>query len=182
MSFLAVVPSWVVPISTAVRDCHLIAHRAFQESGSDRLGGIYAAANWVTGGQRAPVTEREDCPVSEALARGEMWAADSVSRTVLLPPQIWASLGVEPRAPLTENREWSQGVARALGWLVGVHDRPPLLLPRRPVPTAEELYQEALAAKPHGFWLPEDHQRARVQAEKAAAQSRALAAYADGAA
>jgi hypothetical protein len=177
---LAVVPAWVVPNPTEVRDCHLIAHRAFRESRSDRMGGVYAAVNWVTGGQRAPVTEREE-PPTVVLVRAEMWVALSIGDGLPpLTPRMWTDIGAEPREARTDNRLWCRGVDAVLGWLIGVQKDPPFALPRRPVPTVEELYQEALAAKPHGFWPPEDRQRVRFQAEKDAVRFRALAAYADG--
>jgi hypothetical protein len=176
---LAVVPAWVVPNPTEVRDCHLIAYRAFQESRAPGLGGSYAAVNWVTGGQRAPVTERID-PLSEALVRAEMWVAQSVGMRAPLPSDLWVRLGVEPREARTTDTEWTGGVSRTLGWLVGVHDRPPFPLPRRPVPSAEELYAEAVAARPYAAWEPEQQLAARQKAEADAHKYRKLAEYVDG--
>jgi hypothetical protein len=179
---LAVVPGWLVPSDTELRDCHLIAWRALQETGGDRAGGIFAAVNWVTGGQRAPVTERTE-PASKALAETEMWVAVGVRLGMPpAPDEWWVPFRVAPRPPVTDNRVWAAAVADTLGWLLGRPDAPPPTpLPRRPVPTVEQLVQEARAARPYGNWGPEERHAARAKAEVDVARYRRLAAYADGA-
>jgi hypothetical protein len=64
-------------------------------------------------------------------------------------------------------------------WLLGWERRPPVPLPRRPVPSVEQLYEEALAAEPHRTWLPEERNAAWSAAQREAARLAELAARAD---
>src|SRR3712207_2580065 len=108
MSSLSVVSACVARPVGEVRDCHQLAWRAFQESRSDWAGGVYAALNWVTGGQRAPVTERNDSPVTAALARTEMHVAVCVRYGCPPPPAtMWTGNRIAPREAVTDNREWA---------------------------------------------------------------------------
>jgi hypothetical protein len=73
-------------------------------------------------------------------------------------------------------------VSAALGWLLGVTQRPPVEIPRRladgSVPTVEQLYRELVAARPHAAWTPEQHNEARQRATQAVQVYRRLAALA----
>lgn len=51
--------------------------------------------------------------------------------------------------------ETVQGIGRTLSWLLGWQPQTPIDLPRRPAPTAEQLYDDAVAAQPRRFRLPE---------------------------
>lgn len=179
MSDLAVIPGWVKPPHREVADCHRIAHVVAASSGSYSKAAIAATINWVTAGQDAPVTERTDEP-TELVARAEMLVADRVPFE-----DIPAMLGVDSPPPVTEHRGWCDGVALTLGWLLGIHSRPPIQLPRRnpdgSVPDGEQLYAEARAARPHCAWEPEQRIEARDKAYADAARYARLASLADSA-
>ena len=71
-------------------------------------------------GCAGPVTGRTEKPVTEALARAEIWAAIAMSdgeRPNL--QQICADLGVEYWPPLAVEQGWAEGVWLALRWLLG---------------------------------------------------------------
>jgi hypothetical protein len=177
MGETAVIPAWVVQPPTQVADCHRIAHATAAQTGRVRMAAVAATVNWVTGGQPAPLTERLDVPTA-AVARAEMMLAIGP-----LHAELWRELGVEPREPVTNHPEWLEGVALALGWLLGIHSRPPLRLPRRnpdgTTPTADQLYREALEARPHT--APEQRNAARDEAAALAGRYRRLAELADSA-
>lgn len=180
MTDMAVIPAWVVQPTQEVADCHRIAHVVADDTGNARLAGIAASINWATGGQPSPLTERDGDP-SAAVARAEMMAAYDAN----MPQELWSALGVEPREPVTENEGWREGVALTLGWLLGVHSRPPIPLPRRnpdgSTPSEEQLYREAVEARPHCSWEPEQHAEARSKARAEAARYARLAKLADSA-
>jgi len=102
-----------------------------------------------------------------------------------MPASMWVALGVEPRAAVTDDREWANGVRGALAWLLGQRPEPMLHLPRRlpdgSTPSAEQLYAEMLEARPYGYEFPEQRQAAWNEAGTAAARYRGLAALADSA-
>jgi hypothetical protein len=182
MGSLAVIPQWVTPAVQQVEDYHRLAYAGARETGSALMGGHSAAVGWLTSSWPAPVTSRDD-PVTEQLVRVERMLATAVeSGRSGLHPGLWAEFGVAPREPVKTDRDWCRGAALALGWLTGVHDRPTLRLPRRlpdrSTPTADDLYDEAVAARPHAAWLPEQQRGAWAQAEHDAALYRRLAALA----
>ena len=140
----AAVPSWVVPGREQVVDCRRLAG-----DGADRPAGaasyeagVVGTLDWVAGLGRSPVTDA-DLSASAEAAEAEFFAAGEVE------------FGVSRRGAVV-SAEAAQGVSRTLAWLLGWEQRPPVSLPRRPVPTAEQLYEEALAAEPHRTWLPEE--------------------------
>ena len=186
MGSVAVVPDWVVPPAQQVMDYFRIAYSIFGKTRSPLMGGDAAAMNWVTGGQRGPVTERTEQPVTRNLADAEQTVAMTVAYEMPpMPESMWTALGVEPRAAATDDREWANGVNGALGWLLGQRPEPILDLPRRlpdgSTPSADQLYAEMLEARPYGHEFPEQRQAARNEAATAAARYRGLADLADSA-
>ena len=187
MGSVAAVPDWVVPPAQQVMDYFRIAYAIFGKTRSPLTGGHAAAMNWVvTGGQGGPVTERTEQPVTRNLADAEQTVAMTVAYEMPpMPESMWVALGVEPRAAVTDDREWANGVRGALAWLLGQRPEPMLHLPRRlpdgSTPSAEQLYAEMLEARPYGYEFPEQRQAAWNEAGTAAARYRGLAALADSA-
>lgn len=179
MGETALIPAWVVQPPAQVADCHRIAHATAVRTGRARLQAVAASINWVTGGQDAPMTERGDEPTA-AVARAEYMVAGGP-----VPADAWRTLGVAPRDAVTDHPVWSEGVGLALGWLLGIHSRPPVELPRRnpdgSTPDADQLYREAVAARPHCSWLPEQRNAARSEAARLAGRYRRLVELADSA-
>lgn len=177
MGETAVIPAWVVQPPAQVADCHRIAHAVATQTGDVPVSAVAATINWVTGGQESPLTERPGEPTRD-VARAEMLAAGGP-----VPADAWRSLGVEPRQPVTVHAGWCSAVAATLGWLLGVHTRSPIRLPRRnadgTTPTGEQLYREAVEARPYCAWTPEQRASARDEAYAEAARHRRLVELAD---
>lgn len=183
MGWAAVIPEWVVPSAREVDDAHWLAFKEYAERGSVAAGGVGAALAWVRGGRVGPVTCRDEQPVTEVLARAEMWAAAVAERPGSTPPpleQICADLGVAYWRPGEVDSRWATGVRAALRWLLGAPgQQAPAELPVRradgSTPTAEELYEVAVAAAPFLFELPEQRVALRSRVEANARRYRELA-------
>jgi len=158
-----VLPAWVVPPLAEIEDVFWMA-RAARESSTQsvRIEARGAAVTWVLGGGAAPVTGKMDMPVTWGLASAELWAALMVCDRGCCPrlpgEELCAAWGVRYVPPVVGvSLAVGDGVARALGWLLGSPglEEPPLRLPRRDgdgrVLTAEELYADALAHSPQRF-------------------------------
>lgn len=160
------VPDWVAPPERQLTDCRLLAEAAYGPA-SDRpyLAGIASALRWVVGTQRSPLTEAEN-PASPASAEEEFFVAGKVE------------LQQSPLSAAVPAAQ-AQGVARALAWVLGWEHSPPIDLPRRPVPSAAQLYEEAVTAEPWKYRLPERQLAARLVADREAARLTRLAAYVD---
>jgi hypothetical protein len=181
MSDTAVIPAWVVVPPAEVADCHRIAHAIAVKTQDLTVAGVAATVNWVTGGQESPITGRElpgGSGPDVGVARVEMLAAGGP-----VPAEMWRHYGLEPRGPITDHPGWCRAVSSTLGWLLGVHTRPPFQLPRRnpdgSVLSGEQLYREAVAAHPHRSWIPEQRAEARDRAYELSAVYQRLAALAD---
>jgi hypothetical protein len=166
----AVIPGWVAPGDREVVDCHRLAadqcDRLRADGGNGNFeAGVVAAVGWVVGLGRSPIADEEVLASAEA-AEAEFFAAGEVE------------FGTSPRGAVVPV-EAAQGVGRTLAWLLGWEPRPPVALPRRPVPSAEQLFDEALAAEPHRRWLPEERELARSAAVREAGRLAELAARAD---
>lgn len=161
------VPGWVRPVVQLVLDGYRLATAYHATSGSDGEfhAGVAAALGWVLGESRAPLTG-DDVPATAEAAEVEFVAAGEVE------------VGLSPRGAVVPAAA-AQGVRRTLAWLFGRERQPPIELPRRPVPTAEELYAETLAAEPYRSWLPEERNAARLAAVRKAGRLTRLAALAD---
>jgi hypothetical protein len=127
MGDMAVIPAWVTPPADAVEGCH---RRAVELAPAHPwVRAVVAALDWVTGADRAlaPATGRALAP-TEAAVRAEMHVADGMMRfgDRTLPAEVWATFGVPPALVVTGDRDWLAGSAATMGWLLGVHDRPPL--------------------------------------------------------
>lgn len=174
MGELSVIPAWVAPPARQVRDAHCIARALAVRAVEARP--VAASFDWVTGGQDSPITQRGDEPAA-AVVRAEMMLADALTRGGDLHPDWWDALGVAQLPAVTRDGTWCAGVAAALAWLLGVTERPPVPLPRRlpdgTVPTADQLYAEALRSG--RLTGPEERNGARDRAEREAARFRRLA-------
>ena len=127
---VAILPAWVTVPTEDVRDCHYFAARIADRSRFARA--CAATFEWVVGdGDHdlvTPVTCRWLYPTENA-ARAEMMLAAAVATGQPdLGDGLWADLGVAPAAPepVRSDDTWVSGVAVTLGWLLGVHSRPPL--------------------------------------------------------
>jgi hypothetical protein len=155
------VPSWVAPSEQQLTDCaRLTTHQA-----GDYSAGVAAALAWVRDAGPAPLT-RGPGPATAQAAEEEFFVAGKVE---LEESPLSAVV-----SPVT-----AQAVGRTLSWLLGWERRPPVELPRRPVPSAEQLYGEAVAAEPWRFRLPEQQAAGRLAAQQEAMRLRRLAAQAD---
>jgi hypothetical protein len=154
------VPSWVTPTEQQLIDC---ARLAAQDG--TYLAGVAAALAWVRGDGPAPLTGATAAATAQA-AEEEFFVAGKVELeesplSAVVPPAT------------------AQAVGRTLSWLLGWERRPPVELPRRPVPDAGQLYAEAVAAEPWRFRLPEQQAAGRLAAQQEAIRLARLAARAD---
>lgn len=133
----AVIPAWAAPPHVQIQAAHHAAWETYGVTGSLVHGGAFAAINWFTGCQSAPVTERGE-PVSRDLVRAESWTALCGAAEMAAPTaRDWRRLGVEPRGLSTRDPGWCYGAWTALSWLLGTRDEPPVPLPD---PAGEPLY------------------------------------------
>jgi hypothetical protein len=155
------VPSWVTPSEQRVVDCARLA--AHQDE--DYAAGVVATLAWVRGHGSSPVTEVVQ-PATAQAAEEEFFVAGKVE------------LEESPLSAMVSPAT-AQAVVRTLSWLLGWEQRPPMELPRRPVPDAEQLYAEAVAAEPWRFKLPEQQAAGRMAAQQEANRLEQLATRAD---
>jgi hypothetical protein len=181
MVWTAVTPTWVAPAPIEIIDLHWLAYRVHSDTGSARCAGISGALSWAGGGSVAPVTGRTDKPVTEALARAEMWAAIVISNGA--PPdleRLCADLGVKYWPPLPVEQGWAEGVWLALRWLLGEEaaDAPmtlPLRSPAGALLTAAELYERELACAPSQYESRTQRQALQTETQQIARKSQATA-------
>jgi hypothetical protein len=155
------VPTWITPGARQLADCVVLA----AEVQAQYEFGVVTALRWITGRDPSPITG-EPAAVTRAAAEAEYFIAGQVE------------LGESPLSA-TIPPATAQGVLRALAWLLGWETNPPIELPRRPVPTADQLYDEAVAAEPWRYRLPEDQAAGRLAAQRQAARLARLATRAD---
>ena len=127
--------------------------------------GVAGALLWVLRGRHTPLTDR-DVPATQQAVEEEFFVAGAVE------------FDDSPLSAVVPG-EIAQGVGRTLCWLLGWQPEAPIDLPRRPVPTAEQLYAEAVAAEPWRFRLPEEQAVGRLAAEREANRLSRLVARAD---
>jgi hypothetical protein len=156
-------PLWVVPADQQLVDAELLAvdvadSRAYE-------AGVAAALLWVLRRRNTPLTDR-DVPATQRAAEEEFFVAGAVE------------FDDSPLSAVVPG-ETAQGVGRTLSWLLGWQPEAPIDLPRRPVPTAEQLYAEAVTAEPWRFRLPEEQAAGRLAAQREATRLSWLAARAD---
>lgn len=183
MGWAAVTPEWVVPSPREVDDAYWLAHQEHADRHSAAAGGVGAALAWVRGGRVGPVTGRDEQPVTEALARAEMWAATAAERPGRTPPPLertCADLGVAFWSPGAVDNRWATGARATLRWLLGAPgQQAPAELPVRrsdgSTPTAAELYEAVVATTPFLFELPEQRAALRSRVETNARRYRELA-------
>jgi hypothetical protein len=155
------VPTWVAPGAEQVADCGALAAvvQAQYEFG------VVTALRWITGMGPSPMIG-EPGAATRAAAEAEYFLAGQVE------------MGESPQSA-TIPTATAQGVLRTLAWVLGWEIDPPVDLPRRPVPTADQLYGEAVAAEPWRYHLPEEQAAGRLAAQRQAARLARLAARAD---
>ena len=173
---------WITPSCSALADVHVLAFREYRDTGSVKVGAMGATAAWIRGGRNAPVTFREEQPVTKALAKAEMWAAVHVNTGDVPLESFCLDLGVHYAPAVATNPVWSLGVEEVLRWLTAdplERRKPPIPLRRNPdgsVATAEELYQQTMATQPHKNWGPEERRALRHRTKVDAIRSERLAA------
>lgn len=175
-------PVWVAPPAHEVADLWWLAHRDWTERRSPWTGGVIAAVEWVIGTGCGPVTAREERPVTRNLAIAEFCAAAVVIRGSGPLESECRRLGVTYREPLRWGSDFAVGAWRTLGWLTDPKPTRccPLPVPLRnrdgSVPTADQLYDQAIAADPDSYTTREQRVELRDTAVKAEDDFRWLAA------
>jgi hypothetical protein len=152
--------AWVVLDEQRLRDCRRLVTAA-----EPFLTGVSAALGWVLDGGPAPLTPT-GAVASRKAAEAEYFVAGKVE------------LGESPLSAVVDPAT-TQGIARTLAWLLGWEREPPIEMPRRPVPTTDQLYAEAVAAESWRYELPEEQATGRLAAEREAARLARLVAEAD---
>jgi hypothetical protein len=179
-----VAPDWVRE-PAALADVHVLAFRRHADVGSLRHDGMACTAAWLRGVRAAPVTFRDEQPVTYAIAKAEKWASMWVTSDGAKPPleSSCAMLGVPYREPVATDRHYALGVWEVLHWLTAdplEHRPPPLDVPERnpdgSISTADELSAAAVAAEPWRYSLPERRIELRDRSEQCERRSRHLAA------
>ncbi|MQA13477.1 MAG: hypothetical protein GEV09_04675 [Pseudonocardiaceae bacterium] len=165
MSWAPARPEWVTPPQNEVADLMWVAYRLHAERGRPWSSGVLAATAWVRGGRAAPVTERDEWPVTRELAIAEMWAAVVASERdsgIPRPPveQTCVDLGVGWREPPPVDAEYAIGAWRVLRWVLGVSGQQvpipvPVRNPDGTILTADQLYEQVVAAEPDRYRVPE---------------------------
>ena len=183
-SWHPVTPEWV-RAPAQLGDLHVLAFREYKDTGSAWHEAAGAAASWIRGGRSAPITFREDSPITLALAKAELFAAVTVDSEGMPPPpleDICGRLGVAYRAPVATNPVWARGVEDVLRWLTAdpiEQRKPPMDVPVRgadgAVPTAEQLYQQRLAEVPGRYRASEQRRDVRQAVEVDVIRSQRLA-------
>ncbi|HEX5145343.1 MAG TPA: hypothetical protein VFW21_15875 [Mycobacterium sp.] len=170
-------PDWVTPPASHIADEHWLAYAMLVRDRLPWAAGVACSIAWIRGGRVGPITERDEQPVTRAVADAERWAAEAARVPANPPPMdvIYAQLKVTPWAPLpNQDPNYAVGCWRALRWVLGVPGQdPPIPVPRRrpdgSLYTAEELYAEVIRAD-DGRLSPEQRATKRVQAECDAAK------------
>jgi hypothetical protein len=115
-------PSWVVPTADEVGECQRVSWRQIEIGADQRERGVLAALVWLTLGEVSPMTWRV-ASVGWETARAESWLALCLAAGRPGPTELdWQRLGVEPRPPVSDDREFAYGVWRTLAWLLGVRE------------------------------------------------------------
>lgn len=174
-----VTPTWVTPDASQIADLHWLAYGMLTRTRLPWAAGVACSVAWIRGGRVGPVTERDEQPVTRAIADAERWAAEAARVPASPPPLdlIYAQLKVAPWAPLPDqDPDYAVGCWCALRWVLGVPGQdPPLAVPRRHpdgrLYTAAELYAEVIRAD-DGRLSPEQRAAKRLQAERDAAKYR----------
>jgi hypothetical protein len=154
-------PAWVAPGEQQVADCRALASAVPGPYGQ----GIAATLRWIVGAAPSPIVGTDTAATAEA-AGEEFFVAGTVE------------LGESPLS-ITVPADAAQAVRRTLAWLLCRTPDPPVELPRRPTPTARQLYEEAVAEQPWRFRLLEEQAAGRIAAQQEAARLARLAARAD---
>jgi len=157
------VADWPVPTEQQLTDCRRLADSRAANSAYD--AGVSSTVSWIGGAGNSPLTSQPP-PASRAAAEQEFHVAAEVE------------LEDSPLSAVISTAT-AQAVRRTLAWLLGLDEHPPIELPRRPVPTARQLYDEAVAAEPWRYDLPEARAAAQLAAAREAARLAELAARAD---
>lgn len=140
-------PDWVAAPPVAVSDCHWLAYRQYRDTNAAKPAGICAALSWIRGGRPGPMTDRDERPVTAALAQAERYAAMYTAEGDRSLPLRSAciKLDVAYWQPIEYERGWCIGVETTLGWLLKL-SKPSIELPTRnadgTVPTFRELYEQ----------------------------------------
>lgn len=128
MGNLAIVPAWVAPPTSDIGGCHQFAAHYADRSRFARA--CAATFEWVVGGDDpdlvTPVSGRWLAPTEQASRAEMMLAAAVATGQDGLSADIWSALEVPPAVAVLRGQDWVNAAAATLGWLLGVHSRPPL--------------------------------------------------------
>jgi hypothetical protein len=156
------VPEWVEPAALEVVEAARVAAGFYRDMPErHREGGAAAALWWVLGMGSAPLTGRAG-EATPPVVLAEAGAGDRVlyrvfGRSVLAlmmlglddcEPMANVTVGGETvpiGTPLVQDTAWAEGVVAACMWLLGYAPEPPVMLPARPPPTAEQWFRIELA-------------------------------------
>lgn len=176
-------PDWVTPPASQIADEHWLAYAMLATNRLPWAAGVACSIAWIRGGRVGPITERDEQPVTRAIADAERWAAEAARVPANPPPMdvIYAQLKVAPWAPLPDqDPNYAVGCWRSLRWVLGVPGQdPPLAVPRRHpdgrVYVAEDIYVERTRGDDSHLG-PERRREIRHYAESQAAWYRHTAA------
>lgn len=188
------VPPWAVPAAFAINDAQWLWYAGFYDTGSRRDLGSAWAVTWTLGPWPAPVTGREERPVTAALAEAEKWTALAVVMVDPAEGRSWPEacakialtetldgLGVLYRTPQSFDREFAYGAWIALRWILGHTGggKGPLELPTRlpngEVASAEDICWLLNKRRPDVFQGERERELLWERAVEHAAKSRRLA-------
>ena len=71
-------PRWIVRSTSQVSYLHWLGYRRYADTGLLWPAGVCATLDWVGNRRNAPLTERNEQPVTDRLAKAEMWTAMAV--------------------------------------------------------------------------------------------------------
>ena len=181
MTWQPVHPVWSSRGFRELDDLHWLAYAVDREKQSAFAAGVGASLGWIRGGRVAPVTERDESPVTRELATAETWACAAAATPGIRPPpleEICRELGVRNWPVLPAGVGWAEGGEVCLRWLLGRQDRPPLPIPERladgSLPSPKELMEREIAARPWAFEEPERRLELRRRAESTARRDQQL--------
>lgn len=178
---MAVVPRWVTRPAQKLSDVHWLAARTLVDTGSERALAVQHTLAWITGLVPAPVTDRAAGTVTREDADLELRAASALLGEPDGQPhtRVAEELGIPAWTPPEAPPAWTTGVYDTLLWLCSAEWPPPLEVPVRDedgqVVSAEDLFDQAVAAEPARYALPRDRTMLRLSTARQAARSHQLA-------
>jgi len=167
----------VVPSVQQLRDCYQLDRQVADVTGAHETLGHILALEWVCAARPAPLTERPERPVTRQLAAAENWLAVRDAAGQDPPSEVeWRRLGLGLPVWLAGNSDFSYGVWRMLGWLLGELREPPEELwqrdPDGSIPPWEQRYVTPPKPDSPAWLAARQRRRDRQRAEALAAWQR----------